>query len=157
MKCTDVIVLLCTSPWTRACCCRYNSKLLHIMVANLGNYDQLRLLFQLVQEVKSCLPTFLVHQAWNSLTLATLARCWLKADILPLLHVTQLHQNSRRYHQQCVLSAIHDLCSLFMSTTLQSFENCIRAAHDWKSLVQYIEDPNGLATMEEWFTVEDSE
>ena len=30
--------------------------------------------------------TFLAHQAWDSLSQATLANCWLKSDILPLLH-----------------------------------------------------------------------
>ena len=43
---------------------------------------------------------FLAHQAWDSLSQATLANCWLKSDILPLLHKTQLHQNFGRYHHQ---------------------------------------------------------
>ena len=111
----------------------------------------------------------LAHQAWDSLTQATLANCWLKADILPPLHTAQLHQNTGRYHQQCTSSAIKDLCTLFKSTTLQSFDETVSSTDlqpteqhllgDLQSLcVQSNEDPGGLATaLEEWFTIKDRE
>ena len=109
-----------------------------------------------------------MHQAWDSLNQATLANCWLKADIIPLLH-TLLHQNSGRYRHQCTSSAIQHLCTLFKSTTLQSFDETASSTDfqqaeqhmlgDLQSLcVQSTEDPDGLAAaLEEWFTVEDSE
>ena len=109
-----------------------------------------------------------MHQAWDSLSQDTLANCWLKADILPLLHTTRLRQNSGRYHHQCISSAIQDLCTLFKSTTLQSLDETAsstdfqQAEHmlgNLRSLcVQSTEDPDGLAAaLEEWFKVEDSE
>ena len=113
----------------------YKSKLLHIMVKNLENYDQLRQLGAAlttgVRGIDHAYPPNLLdagtlaHQAWDSLTQATLANCWLKADILPPLHTAQLHQNTGRYHQQCTSSAIKDLCTLFKSTTLQSFDETV--------------------------------
>ena len=156
----------------------YKSKLLHIMVKNVENYDQLRQLGAAltagVRGIDHAYPPNLLdagtlaHQAWDSLTQATLANCWLKADILPPLHTAQL-QNTGRYHQQCTSSAIKDLCTLFKSTTLQSFDETVSSTdlqpteqhilRDLQSLcVQSNEDPGGLATaLEEWFTIEDSE
>ena len=61
----------------------YNSKLLHIMVKNLENYDQLRQLGAAltvgVQGIDHAYPPNLLdagtlaHQAWDSLSQATLA------------------------------------------------------------------------------------
>ena len=150
----------------------YKSKLLHIMVKNLENYDQPRQLGAAltagVRGIDHLDAGTLAHQAWDSLTQATLANCWL-ADILPPLHTAQLHQNNGRYHQQCTSSAIKDLCTLFKSTTLQSFNETVSSTDlqpieqhmfgDLQSLcMQSNEDPGGLATpLEEWFTIEDSE
>ena len=158
---------------------RYKSKLLHIMVRNLENYDQLRQLGATltagVRGLNHAYPpnlldaASLVREAWDSLSQATLANCWLKADILPLLHTTPLRQNSGRYHQQCMSSAIQDLCTLLKSTTLQSFDDAASGTDlqqaeqhmigDLRPLcVQSTEDPEGLAAaLEEWFTIEDSE
>ena len=154
----------------------YKTKLLHVMIRNLDNYDQLRQLGAAltagVRGLDHAYPpnlldaASLVYQAWDSLTQATLANCWLKADILPLLHTTQLRQHSGRYHQQCTSSAIQDLCTLLKSTTLQSLDDTADFEHanchllgDLRSLcVQSTEDPDGLgAALEEWFTIEDNE
>ena len=63
----------------------YNSMLLHIMVKNLENYDQLRQLgaglTACVQGIYHAYPPNLLdagtlaHQAWDSLTQATSANC----------------------------------------------------------------------------------
>ena len=65
----------------------YKSKLLHIMVKNLENYDQLRQLgAALTAGVRGLDHAYLLnpldagtfaHQAWDSLTQTTLANCWL--------------------------------------------------------------------------------
>ena len=75
------------------CTCRYKSKLIHIMIRNLDNFDQLRQLGSAlaagVRGLDRAYPpnlpdvASLVHQAWDSLSQATLANCWLKDDILP--------------------------------------------------------------------------
>ncbi len=103
----------------------YKSKFLHMV----RNYDQLRQLGTTlpagIRGLNHAYPpnlldaASLVHQAWDSLTQATLAHCWL--NILPLLHTTKLRQNSGIYHQQCVSSAIQDLCSAV----------CSRVPHQW--------------------------
>lgn len=76
----------------------YKSKLLHAMVKNLENYDHLRQLGSTlapgVQGLEHAYPpnlldiASLAHEGWNSMTQSTIANCWLKADILPLLHTT---------------------------------------------------------------------
>ena len=63
----------------------------------------------------------LVHRAWDSLSQATLANYWLKADILPLLYIAQLHQNSGRYHHNLHLQ-LFMISALVNRTTLQSLE-----------------------------------
>ncbi len=144
---------------------KYKSSLLHIMVGNIENYDQLRQLGSTlaagVRDLNHAYPpnlldaASLVHQAWeSSLSQATLAHCWLKADILPLLHTTHLHHDTGRYHRQCVSS---ELCTLFKNTTLQSLDKAASSIHSQNIAEQHLigslrplcvqstEDPDSLA------------
>ncbi len=98
------------------------------MVKNLENYEHLR-------QVGAALPAgvrgldhthlphllnaaTLAYEAWDSLTQATIAICWLKYDILPLLHTVQIRQDTGRYHQQNDASSITDLCTMLRNTTV---------------------------------------
>ncbi len=96
------------------------------MVKNLENYDELRQLgAALVAGMRGLDHAYppnlldaasLAYEAWDSLTQVTVANCWLRANILPLQHATQLCQDSGRYYQQYSSSAIQDLCALFKSS-----------------------------------------
>ncbi len=155
------------------------SKLLRTIVKNLENYEHLR-------QVGAALPAgvrgldhahpphllnaaTLAYEAWDSLTQATIANCWLKSDILPLLHTVQIRQDTGRYHQQNDASSITDLCTMLRNTTVQSLN--VDASSTTPQLVQQQmlgdleslclqshNDPDSLTTvLEEWFTIEDSE
>ncbi len=92
------------------------------MGKNLENYDELRQLgAALVAGMRGLDHAYppnlldaasLAYEAWDSLTQATVANCWFRANILPLQHATQLHQDSGRYHQQYSSSASRSLCSV---------------------------------------------
>ena len=138
----------------------YKSKLLHIMVKNLENYDQLRqfgaALTASVRGIDHAYPPNLLdagtlaYQAWDSLTQATLANCRLKADILPPLHTAQLHQNTGRYHQQCTSSAIKDLCTLLLhGNKLGQQKVCIQ----WKNMAI---NQGYINSLEEWLLIRDT-
>ncbi len=146
------------------------------MVKNLENYDELRQLGAApvagMRGLDHAYPPNLLdaeslaYEAWDSLTQATVANCWLKANILPLQHATQLRQDSGRFHQQYSSSAIQDFCALFKSTTFQLLDERAdlqpieqRKLGDLQSLcVQSNEDPDGFAeSLETWLTIEDDE
>ena len=80
----------------------YKSKLLHIMIKNLENYDQLQQLGAAltagVRGIGHAYPPNLLdagtlaHQAWDSMTQATLANCWLLGpDLSTHIYYTRLN------------------------------------------------------------------
>lgn len=96
------------------------------------------------------------------MTQTTVANCWVKSDILPFLHASQLRQDSGTYDA----SAIEDLCSLLRSSSLQSLneDDSLQPSEqqmlgEFEALdLQLNQDPAGLtALLEDWFTIEDSE